>query len=150
MCLESLINDYCAIKKSSNYFKKYIEKLDTVSKWIIVPKIITNKEIPTDSQAIELLRGLFQLRNSMVHPKSKEYDSLTEDNSLKDEYSDLISKKVPLSFRAIKEITFELYKLDPSFKYLEDYKWLWDKDAKFNNISDIESFHSYIFGSQDK
>ena len=85
----------------------------------------------------------------MVHPKSKEYDSELIDDSLKEEYLELILKKVPLSFRAIREATFEFNKIDPSFKYLDDYKWLWDKNAKFNNISEISSFYSSLFGNQD-
>ena len=32
--LESYIFDFCARKKSASYFKKYLDKLDPVAKWI--------------------------------------------------------------------------------------------------------------------
>jgi hypothetical protein len=146
MCLESLINDYCVLNKSATYFKKYIDKLDTTSKWLIVPQIITNKQISTDSQAFQLLGELFSMRNSMVHPKSKEYDVVNDGGAAwRDDYREFI-KSVPLCFKTIKEATFELYKIDPGFEYLDDYKWLWDKGSKLKNISEVYSFYSSIWG----
>lgn len=141
MCLEALINDYCVLKKSSNYFKKYINKLDTVSKWLIVPNLITGKAISTDGQTFQLIKELFALRNDLVHPKSKELESLEyTNNTLLQDIKDFVFK-VPQCYRAIKEATFELNKIDNEFQYLDDYKWLWGENDKFKNLSDIENFY---------
>lgn len=151
MCLESLINDYCVINKSATYFKKHIDRLDTPTKWLIVPKLITNKEISTDSQAFQMIKELFTLRNNLVHPKSREFETDNEDiKDFEKEFSDLLTKGVQSSYRTIKEATKALYQVDPSFKYLEDYKWLWDKDGKFNNITEVYSFYSSFFSISDK
>jgi hypothetical protein len=144
LCLESLINDYCALKKSSNFLKTHVDKLDTPSKWIIIPKLVTNKEISTDSQAYELLKELFSLRNEMVHPKSKEYTKTI----IAKELAKLYYKQTDRSFLTMKEATHELYKIDPSFHYLEDYKWLWDSNEKLKDISDLETLFYTFMGKQ--
>ena len=146
LCLESLINDYCAIKKSGSFLKNYVDKLDTPSKWIIIPKIIVNQEISTDSQAFELLKELFTLRNELVHPKSKE----TEINSIRKSLTKLYVSQTNRSFLAIKVATQELHKIDPSFSYLDEYKWLWDTKEEFKDISSMEAFFYNFIGEQPK
>lgn len=66
MCLEAFINDYCVIKKSNKYFKNNIEKLDLRAKWIVVPKLITNNEIPTEGQSFQYF--------SVVYPNQNGYE----------------------------------------------------------------------------
>jgi len=144
LCLESLINDYCALRKSTKFLKNVIDKLDTPSKWVIVPKIIANKEISTDSKAYELLKELFSLRNELVHPKTKEI----EKNSLVKEMIELYFKQTNRSYQAIKEATHELYKLDPQFRYLNDYKWMWNSSEQFKDISEFESLYYTFMGDQ--
>jgi hypothetical protein len=145
LCLESLINDYCALRKSNSFLKNHVDKLDTPSKWLIIPKLITGKEISSDSQAYELLKELFALRNEMVHPKSKEFDG----SKIAKELTQLYYKQTNRSFLTMKEATHELYKIDPSFHYLEDYKWLWDPSEKFKDISGLESLF-YTFMGHNK
>ncbi len=142
LCLESLINDYCSIKKSTNFLKDHIDKLDTPSKWLIIPKLITGKEISSDSIAYELLKELFKLRNTLVHPKSK----TIEQNLLVRESIDLYLKKISRAYQTINKVTFELYGIDPTFTYLNEYKFFWDSSSKFINISDIESLYFNHFG----
>ena len=146
MCLESFINDYCVVKKSGNYFKKYIEQLDVISKWIIVPKIIANNEIPTDSRAFELLKKLVSTRNKLVHPKSRELTRDDDGNKLEllaQEFVDFI-EDVALCMGAVLAMLVEFKKIDPDFYYLKDYMWLWDKEAEFRNLSDIRNIFSII------
>lgn len=149
LCLESLINDYCVFRKSSTYFKNHIDKLDTPSKWLLVPKIITNKEISSDSETYELIKDLYSLRNSLVHPKSKEVDIDSDDNIIKNELGVSLFNKTKRSYLAIVKATNALYNIDRSFKHLEDYKFLWDKNGDFNNISDVYSFYSSFYSSID-
>lgn len=146
LCLESLINDYCVIRRSGNYLKKYLDKLDTPSKWFLIPKLLTGKEIPSDSQALELIKGLYSIRNRLVHPKSKELgkSEIISDNSI------LILRHVPKSLKAIKEATNELYKIDPEFNYLDDYKFLWDKNTQYHDETEIERIYKTIFGRRER
>jgi len=75
LCLEALINDYCITKKSANYFNQYIDKLDPISKWLLIPQLNTGSAISSDSKAFELVKNLFSIRNKLVHPKSKQLDT---------------------------------------------------------------------------
>lgn len=59
--------------------KKYVDKLDFLSKWVLIPKLITGKDFPTDSQAYELLVKLKKARNDLVHFKTR---TLSGKNSL--------------------------------------------------------------------
>ena len=70
MCLEAFIYDYAANNFTDTYAKKYLDKLDIASKWVIIPKMITGKDFPTDSQAFQDLQRLIKERNNIVHSKS--------------------------------------------------------------------------------
>jgi hypothetical protein len=135
LCLESLINDYAIIKTSASYFKNYLDKLDTVSKWIIIPKIVTGKSISTDGKAFELLKGIFKARNKLVHPKSRTFKNIEEPMA---ETIELLIKNVPMSVIAIKESTKALYEIDSTFEYLEYYRSIWG-EKNIENYSILET-----------
>ncbi|MBN1364987.1 MAG: hypothetical protein JW976_09310 [Syntrophaceae bacterium] len=135
MCLESLINDYGIINTSVKHFTNYLDKLDLISKWIILPKIICGQSIDTNGKGFELLKKLVSYRNKMVHPKSKQLISFNDEENVLSEDIASVIKFTPISIQTIKEITNELYKIDSNFYYLENYKVLWDKNAEFLDIS---------------
>lgn len=74
MALEAFIYDYAAIEFGDEYVKNYIDKLDTVAKWVIVPRIVAGKEISKDKHCFELLRQTVRLRNEFVHSKSRQFN----------------------------------------------------------------------------
>ncbi len=68
--LEAYIFDYGASNISKSYVDKYLDKLDLVAKWIIIPKLINDGNgISTSCHALEELRFLVKLRNDFVHYK---------------------------------------------------------------------------------
>lgn len=142
MCLEALINDYM-ILKSSNILQR-IDKLSTPDKWVIIPMLILNKSFPTDGSAYQHLKKLFELRNEMVHPKSKKVDASTFANKFVQKWIIEVNN----SYLAIVESTKQLYDLDSTFTHLEEYKWLWTKNFKYENpeFKTIESFYNTFFG----
>ena len=71
MTMESLINDYAAIKFGDSFFSQHIDKLDTLSKYLVTTRMVTQKSFPKDEQAYEYLKFLFKIRNKLVHAKSK-------------------------------------------------------------------------------
>ncbi|WP_424355429.1 hypothetical protein [Methanobacterium sp. MBAC-LM] len=115
MTIESFINDYGMNYFSGAYFKNYLDKLDLKSKWVIFPKLITNKPINTDSQAFELLGKLIKLRNKLVH-----------DKPIKRMFNDLeglenvTESQAKDSINAVKELINELAKLDQTI----NLEWL--------------------------
>jgi len=54
------------------FVKDHLDKLDTLSKWILIPKLITGSELPRQQKWFELLKKLIKTRNSIIHHKSSE------------------------------------------------------------------------------
>lgn len=67
---ELSINDAAARLLGDTYFAKHIDRLDLVSKWIIVPRLINGHRIDRGGRAHELLKRLVSARNDLMHPKS--------------------------------------------------------------------------------
>jgi len=68
---EAFINSYAISKESRNYFDNYLDKMNTISKYVVIPKVFTGESIDTNSQGFELLKKLFKDRDKLVHFKSK-------------------------------------------------------------------------------
>lgn len=67
--LEAYIFDYCARKTSPSYTKKYLDKMDPVSKWVICTKLFAPPGISAGKDIIGRINKLNSLRNSLVHHK---------------------------------------------------------------------------------
>jgi len=68
--LECYIYDYGARHKSDTFMRKYVDKLDIVAKWVLVPQLVAGKPFPSDRQGFELLQTLASARNQLLHFKS--------------------------------------------------------------------------------
>ena len=75
MCLEAFIYDYGANHISEKYMKEHLDKLSIPSKFLIVSRLVTGKQFPTDSQAYKGLVKLKKDRNSLVHFKSRHFSN---------------------------------------------------------------------------
>jgi hypothetical protein len=71
LTLEAYINHYGISRLSRNYFSNYLDKLDMIAKWIVIPKVVTGKQLDSGSAAMQDLDWLVTLRNKLVHYKSK-------------------------------------------------------------------------------
>jgi hypothetical protein len=69
--LEAYINHYGISRLSRNYFSKYIDKLDLLAKWLVIPRIVTGKKLDPGSAAMRDISWLVSLRNRLAHFKSK-------------------------------------------------------------------------------
>jgi len=69
--LEAYINDYAIDHLSKSYFSRYLDKLDLLSKWIVIPRITTGTQLNTGSKPVQDLSWLINLRNGLVHYKTK-------------------------------------------------------------------------------
>lgn len=115
MFAEAFINDYASKSFGNSYFNNYVDRLSLLSKWVLVPKLKTKKDFPTNSQAFEYLNKLVSVRNDVVHFKSKEafgHDELRKIH--KKNYQPFI-EAANISFKAIQELIRELKKLDPEY-----------------------------------
>jgi len=69
--LEAYINHYGISRLSRNYFSKYLDKLDLLAKWLVIPRILNGKKLNPGSAAMQDLSWLVSLRNRLAHFKSK-------------------------------------------------------------------------------
>jgi len=69
--LEAYIYDYGARRGSASFVDKYLDKLDPLAKWVIMPRLIAPPGLEQDDEVFERLRKLFKLRNDLVHHKTK-------------------------------------------------------------------------------
>jgi len=54
--------------------KTYLDKLDLLSKWVVIPRIITGTQLDAGSKALQELSWLITLRNKLVHYKSRKIE----------------------------------------------------------------------------
>lgn len=69
LSFEALINRIGIKSFNKNYFNKHLEKLDPLSKWIVIPKLLFGLSIH-DKDIYGKLQKLFSYRNKIVHTKS--------------------------------------------------------------------------------
>lgn len=69
--VEALIYDYGARWLTQGFVKKYLDKLDTQSKWIIYPQLKTGQAVPTGDNAFARVGKLIADRHQLVHEKSR-------------------------------------------------------------------------------
>jgi hypothetical protein len=70
MYLEACIYDFAAHQLGDSYVNKHIDKLDLPSKFVIVPRLVTGREINKGGLAFSALTMLVSARNALVHTKS--------------------------------------------------------------------------------
>lgn len=114
--IEAFINNYAIELMSKSYLDNYLDKLDLLSKWIIIPRLINGKQIDTGCQAIELLKKLISLRNKYVHYKTAK----KRVSELKWDEDWVTFEHAKSSVSAVRELLTELKEIDNDL----DIKWL--------------------------
>lgn len=105
--LEAYINYYAVSNLSRNYLKTYLDKLDLLSKWVVIPRIVTGTQLETGSKALQELSWLITLRNKLVHYKSRKIEVA----DIK-ETDFLWGKDAKRAIETVKNLTQELNKID--------------------------------------
>lgn len=70
MACEAAIFDLAAIQLGDDYVDKYVDKLNLVSKWVVIPKLICGKSMNIKGPGLNSLKELTYARNALVHLKS--------------------------------------------------------------------------------
>jgi hypothetical protein len=114
--IESHINEYGSRRLGSQYYERFVDKLDTLSKWIIVPRLVSGTELPRERRAFQLLTELFRWRNTIAHPKAKPFnpDTLDEDAPAQIARRRAFLEFVPLAIQVLDELGREAEGMDPS------------------------------------
>ncbi len=121
MCLEAFIYDYGADHISGKYMKDHLDKLNLPSKFVVVSKLVTGKQFPTDSQAYEGLVKLKEDRNSLVHFKSKHFSD-QEVLEIESWHSGMNTKLRGAMYNAFNTVPKVMEELDILHEGLSNYK----------------------------
>lgn len=112
--LEAYMQNYANRRLGSAFSVKHIDRLDVLSKWVIVPRLATLKNVPTDHVGIELLRDLIHTRNRIVHSKSgallgyEEIQAFAKRSRYNQSSIVLAALNVPYCFRKLGEMLVAL------------------------------------------
>lgn len=105
--LEAFINHYAISHLSKNYLKTYLDKLDLLSKWIVIPRITTGTQLDAGVKAFQDLSWLISLRNKLVHYKTRKVNI----EELKD--TDFLwLEDAKRAIETVKNVAQELEKID--------------------------------------
>ncbi|MBD1425675.1 hypothetical protein [Sphingobacterium arenae] len=116
MYCEAYIWDLAASLLGDNYAQKYLDKLDTFSKWVVIPRMLFGAGLDVGHHSMETLKELIRWRNNFVHSKSKNVKGIHENpDKFKDEFIPL-DQKIDLEdiFNKIGELFLQLRKVDPA------------------------------------
>jgi hypothetical protein len=111
MACESAIFDLAAIHLGDDYAKDYLDKLDLVSKWMLVPALICGSSLEKAGPAINSLIALTKTRNSLVHHKSMPAFPAEEWIPRAEKQLDKIVGNTTTAFKAVVLLSLELNKL---------------------------------------
>lgn len=126
MTIDAYIYDYAARNLSDTYVKKHIDRLDLISKWVVIPRLVTGKELPADGKWLSMLGNLIKQRNLIIHHKSSEWpvsSQYTKDYLKKIGASDeLFLETARQSVHLFDLLSAEIVKLDPrEFPWVEGH-----------------------------
>ncbi len=112
--LEAYINDYGIKRLTQDCFSKYLDRLNLISKWHVIPRMITAKKMDDSSEAMQDLVWFDGLRTRMAYFKSetapvqgKSIENIKESESLG--YEDSVK-----AIRTVRGVVSLLKKIDPT------------------------------------
>ncbi|HTI00786.1 MAG TPA: hypothetical protein VL752_07555 [Acidisoma sp.] len=71
MCFESAIYDHAAQYFGDSYVADHFDKLDLLSKWLVIPQLTWKRELRKGHAPYQHLATLVRARNRLVHHKSE-------------------------------------------------------------------------------
>lgn len=74
MTFEATIYDFAAMHLGDDYVRSYLDKLDLMSKWVIVLRLVSGVELRKGDAPYGTLKNLIVARNHLVHSKSSPFD----------------------------------------------------------------------------
>jgi len=71
LCLEAFVFDYASTHFTTGFAKDYLDGYDLKAKWVVIPRLVTGKDFPRNTEAFQHLGDLIRERNNLVHHKSQ-------------------------------------------------------------------------------
>lgn len=111
MACEAAIYDLATIQLGDSYTGQYIDKLDLLSKWVVVPSLVCGRKLNEHGPAINSLRTLVRTRNALVHHKSLPTVPVEEAHRKADGQLEKIVQNTGSAFKTVILLSLELNKV---------------------------------------
>lgn len=112
MALEAAAFEFAAVQLGETFARRYLDKLDVLGKWIVIPRLVCGRSLREDGPAINSLRSLVKDRNALVHHKSKEWDRKSKFSEVREASAkrrkSFEANQVPNAFRTLVLVSLEL------------------------------------------
>ncbi|RMT28796.1 hypothetical protein ALP50_02835 [Pseudomonas syringae pv. spinaceae] len=109
MAIEAAVFDLAAIQLGDRVATLYLDKMDLLSKWMIVPRLICGRSLNENGPAFNSLKGLVKARNALVHHKSREWDREGKaERAMTDRWAIFEKDQVPNAFKALVLLSLEV------------------------------------------
>lgn len=111
--LEAYICEQGAIVLGDKYVYTHLDTIRTHSKWLILTKMISGKDMDTSLAHHGKFKELIKLRNNLVHHKSEDVLEQLREGKLKDPKIDISKIKINSYFVMLEQLFLEFDRLDP-------------------------------------
>lgn len=109
MALEAAVFDLAASQLGDKVATDYLDKMDLLGKWMIIPRLVCGRALREQGPAINGLRGLIRARNTLVHHKSREWDQAGKaEVAMLDRQANFEKDHVPNAFKTLVLLSLEL------------------------------------------
>jgi hypothetical protein len=103
MTVEAFINHYGVKRLGESFYKKNIERIGITEKLSILVLTCFNMSLQKDNELVKKIRELFNIRNQLVHPKTKEFNAERVEMYINKHPRDFLIKKYVNSMEFILE-----------------------------------------------
>lgn len=109
MALEAAAYEFALIQLGEPLAKTYLDKLDVVGKWVVIPRLVCGRSLREDGPAINGLKGLVAARNALVHHKTTEWDRAGKaEKAMRQRWASFEADQVPNAFKTLILLSLEL------------------------------------------
>jgi len=116
MAIEAAVFDLAAIQLGDKVATMYLDKMDLLGKWMIIPRLICGRSLKENGPAFNGLKGLVKARNALVHHKSREWDREGKaERAMTDRWAIFEKDQVPNAFKALVLLSLEVDAVLESF-----------------------------------
>lgn len=120
MAVEAFLNFYGVNRLGEKYYKHNLERLGISEKLKILITICTQEIIEDQDEIVQLVRRMFDRRNSLAHPKAKELTSISNSIPLADidhlSQAEQAVNEMTIFFDKFQELVGNLGITNPNFK----------------------------------